>query len=48
MGRDLALTAITGPLLAPFALALELGAGIAGRGGSVVAVARRQNGNSSR
>jgi SAM-dependent methyltransferase len=48
MGRDLALTAIAGPLLAPFALALELGAGIAGRGGSVVAVAMRQNGNSSR
>jgi Methyltransferase domain len=41
LGRDLALTAIAGPLLAPVAIALELGAGLGGRGGSVVAVALR-------
>jgi SAM-dependent methyltransferase len=41
LGRDLAFTAIAGPLLAPVAIALELGAGLAGRGGSVVAVAQR-------
>lgn len=40
LGRDLALTAIAGPFLAPVAIALELGAGLAGRGGSVVAVGR--------
>ncbi|HEY7151406.1 MAG TPA: class I SAM-dependent methyltransferase [Solirubrobacterales bacterium] len=42
LGRDLAVTALAGPLLAPFAVALELGAGLAGRGGSVVAVAHRR------
>ena len=41
--RDLALTAVAGPLLAPIAVALELAAGLAGRGGSVVAVATRSN-----
>jgi len=41
--RDLALTAVAGPLLAPIAVALELAAGLAGRGGSVVAVATRRN-----
>ena len=39
--RDLALTAVAGPLLAPIAIALELAAGLAGRGGSVVALASR-------
>ncbi len=39
VARDLALTALAGPLLAPVAVALELAAGLAGRGGSVVAVA---------
>jgi hypothetical protein len=42
VGRDLAVTAVAGPLLAPLAVALELGAGLAGRGGSVVAVAERR------
>ncbi len=46
--RDLALTAIAGPLLAPVAVALELAAGLAGRGGSVVAVARQLSGPPSR
>jgi len=41
LGRDLAFSAIAGPLLAPVAIALELGAGLVGRGGSVVAVAQR-------
>jgi len=40
VGRDLVLTAILGPLLAPLATALEVGAGLARRGGSVVAVAQ--------
>lgn len=40
-GRDLAVTALAGPLLVPVAIALELGAGLARRGGSVVAVASR-------
>lgn len=40
LGRDLALTAFAGPLLAPVAVVLELIAGLAGRGGSVVAVGR--------
>jgi hypothetical protein len=44
MGRDLALTAIAGPLLAPVAVALELVAGLASRGGSVVAVAKQWSG----
>ena len=44
VGRDLALTAIAGPLLAPLAVVLELGAGLAGRGGSVVVVGRRLEG----
>jgi len=35
--RDLAITAIAGPPLVPVALALELAAGLAGRGGSMVA-----------
>jgi SAM-dependent methyltransferase len=48
VGRDLALTAIAGPLLVPLALALEVGAGLAGRGGSVVAVAKRRGGSSRR
>jgi predicted SAM-dependent methyltransferase len=34
--RDLAVTAILGPVLVPAAILLELGAGCAGRGGSVV------------
>jgi SAM-dependent methyltransferase len=33
---DVAVTALAGPLLAPVAVALELGAGLAGRGGTVV------------
>jgi 2-polyprenyl-3-methyl-5-hydroxy-6-metoxy-1,4-benzoquinol methylase len=37
--RDLALTVVAGPLLAPIAIVLELAAGLAGRGGSVVALA---------
>jgi hypothetical protein len=41
VGRDLAVTAVAGPLLVPVAVALELAAGLAGRGGSVVAVASR-------
>jgi 2-polyprenyl-3-methyl-5-hydroxy-6-metoxy-1,4-benzoquinol methylase len=36
IARDLLITAIAGPLLVPVALALELGAGLAGRGGSMV------------
>jgi hypothetical protein len=47
-GRDLALTALAGPLLAPVAVALELGAGLAGRGGSVVVVATRLGGPRAR
>jgi hypothetical protein len=38
--RDLAVTAIAGPLLAPVAIVAELLAGIAGRGGSIVIEAR--------
>lgn len=34
--RDVAVTAVAGPLLAPFAAALELCAGLAARGGTVV------------
>jgi SAM-dependent methyltransferase len=41
---DLALTAIAGPLLVPVAVALELAAGLARRGGSVVVVASRGSG----
>lgn len=48
VARDLALTAIAGPLLAPVAVALELAAGLAGRGGSVVAVASRRGGPQAR
>jgi 2-polyprenyl-3-methyl-5-hydroxy-6-metoxy-1,4-benzoquinol methylase len=44
LGRDLAVTALAGPLLVPAAVALELVAGLAGRGGSVVAVATRREG----
>jgi SAM-dependent methyltransferase len=44
-GRDLALTALAGPVLAPVAVVLELGAGLAGRGGSVVVVASRRGGS---
>ncbi len=40
--RDLAVTAIAGPLLVPVAIALELGAGLAGRGGSMVVEATRR------
>ena len=43
VGRDLALTAMAGPLLVPVAVALEVAAGLAGRGGSVVAVAYRRS-----
>jgi len=43
VARDLALTAIAGVALAPVAVALELAAGLAGRGGSVVAVAERRS-----
>ena len=43
VGRDLALAAVAGPLLAPIAVAIELVAGLAGRGGSVVALAIRRN-----
>ena len=39
-GRDLAVTALAGPLLAPVAIAAEIAAGLAGRGGSIVAEAR--------
>ena len=38
--RDLALTAVLGLPLIPIAAVLELGAGIAGRGGSIVVEAR--------
>jgi len=41
--RDLALAAVAGPLLVPIAVALELAAGLAGRGGSVVAQATRRD-----
>jgi 2-polyprenyl-3-methyl-5-hydroxy-6-metoxy-1,4-benzoquinol methylase len=41
MARDLLTTAVAGPLLVPVALALELGAGVAGRGGSMVVEAIR-------
>jgi SAM-dependent methyltransferase len=34
--RDLALTALVGPFLAPVAVLLELGAGLTGRGGTMV------------
>ncbi len=42
LGRDLAVTAIAGPVLVPAAIALELAAGVAQRGGSVVAIADRR------
>jgi SAM-dependent methyltransferase len=48
VGRDLALTAIAGPLLVPVAVVLELAAGLAGRGGSVVVVASRREGPAAR
>ena len=38
--RDLAVTAVAGPLLAPVAVAAELAAGLARRGGSIVIQAR--------
>jgi SAM-dependent methyltransferase len=38
---DLALTAVAGPVAIPVAVALEIGAGLARRGGTVVAVATR-------
>ena len=38
--RDLALTAVFGPLLAPVAVAAEVAAGLARRGGSIVVEAR--------
>jgi hypothetical protein len=34
-------TAVAGPLLVPVAVALELAAGLAGRGGTMVVEARR-------
>jgi len=46
--RDIAVTAVAGPLLVPVALALELGAGIAGRGGTMVAEAAAAGGEASR
>jgi SAM-dependent methyltransferase len=46
--RDLALTALAGPPLAPIAVALELAAGLAGRGGSVVAVGVQWRGSRAR
>jgi SAM-dependent methyltransferase len=48
VGLDLALSAIAGPLLAPIAVALELAAGLAGQGGSVVVVASRGQGSQPR
>jgi SAM-dependent methyltransferase len=39
--RDVAATVLLGPLLAPAAIALEVAAGLAGRGGSMVVEARR-------
>jgi SAM-dependent methyltransferase len=48
IGRDLALTAVAGPLLAPVAVALEVAAGIARRGGTVVALAERRSGSTAR
>lgn len=47
VGRDLAVSAIAGPLLAPVAVALELGAGLVGHGGSVVVVGERRGGSSA-
>jgi SAM-dependent methyltransferase len=44
LARDLVVTAVAGPLLAPTAVVLELAAGLVGRGGSVVAVASRRSG----
>ena len=41
IARDLVVTAIAGPLLVPVALGLELAAGLAGRGGSMVVEAVR-------
>ncbi len=46
--RDLALTALVGPLLVPVAVVLELAAGLVGRGGSVVAVASRTDASGGR
>jgi SAM-dependent methyltransferase len=48
VGRDLALAAVAGPLLVPIAVALELAAGLAGRGGSVVALASRGRASGAR
>ncbi len=45
--RDLALTAVAGPLLALPAVMVELAAGLARRGGSVVVVASRLEGSSA-
>jgi SAM-dependent methyltransferase len=39
-GRDLAVTAVAGPLLAPVAVVAEVAAGLARRGGSIVVEAR--------
>jgi hypothetical protein len=39
-GRDLAVTAVAGPLLAPVAVLGEVAAGFAHRGGSIVVEAR--------
>ncbi len=43
-GRDLVVTAVAGPLLIPVAILLELGAGLAGRGGSIVVEASAKRG----
>jgi hypothetical protein len=42
--RDAMITVIAGPLLVPVAVALELGAAVARRGGSIVVEARSQSG----
>ena len=42
--RDLAVSVLAGALLAPVAVLLELGAGLAGRGGSMVIEARARGG----
>jgi SAM-dependent methyltransferase len=46
--RDLVLTAIAGPPLVPVAVGLELAAGLAGHGGSVVAIAEQRSGSQAR
>jgi len=46
--RDAGVTALAGPLLVPVAVALELAAGLAGRGGTMVAEALAANGATTR